>query len=134
MARSVRAETFSDDGLIRGYHALAGGFDELVEHSGAIKAHWEPLLHELAELTPATRLLRMEQLNARVRETGIAHDLFADPASAAQPWRVDLVPLIVPPRSGGLLQRASSNGEAVRGHPGGSLWPAAVAGNGCDTS
>jgi uncharacterized circularly permuted ATP-grasp superfamily protein/uncharacterized alpha-E superfamily protein len=106
MARSVRAETLSDDGLIRGYHALAGGFDELVERSGAVKAHWESLLHELAELTPATRLLRMEQLNARVRETGIAHDLFADPASAAQPWRVDLVPLIVPPEEWRLLQRA----------------------------
>ena len=37
----------------------------------------------------------MEQLNARVRETGIAYDLFSDPASATQPWRVDLVPLII---------------------------------------
>ena len=33
---------------------------------------------------------------ARVRETGIGHDLFADPSSTAQPWRVDLIPLVVP--------------------------------------
>src|SRR2546423_10530789 len=106
MASSARAETFSDDGLTNGYQALAGGFDELIERSGTVKAHWEPLLQEIAALTPAARSLRTEQLNARVRETGIAHDLFADPASAVQPWRIDLVPLIVAPEEWHLLERA----------------------------
>jgi len=106
MARSARAETFSDDGLIQGYQALAGGFDELVGPTGTIKPHWEPLLAELAALSPATRSLRTEQLNARVRETGIAHDLFADPTSTAQPWRIDLVPLIVAPAEWRQLERA----------------------------
>src|SRR5581483_5165588 len=106
MAGSARAETFANGDLTRGYEALAGGFDELVERSGAVKPHWEPLLDALAALDPATRSLRMEQLNARVRETGIAHDLFADPASVAQPWRVDLVPLIVAPEEWHRLERA----------------------------
>src|SRR5262249_23460920 len=97
MASSARAETFSDQGLIRDYHALVRGFDEMVDSTRAMKPHWEPLLNELAGLAPATRSLRMEQLNARVRETGIAHDLFADPSNTAQPWRVDLLPLIVSP-------------------------------------
>src|SRR4029450_3128283 len=61
---------------------------------GAIKAQWLPFLEELSALDPATRLARMENLNTRVRETGIAYDLFSDPASTVQPWRVDLVPLI----------------------------------------
>ena len=48
----------------------------------------------------------MEQLNARVRETGIAYDLFSDPASTAQPWRVDLVPLILGAEEWRELERA----------------------------
>ena len=46
-----------------------------------------------------------------MRETGIAYDLFSDPASTVQPWRVDLVPLIFSPEEWrelerGLIQRA----------------------------
>jgi uncharacterized circularly permuted ATP-grasp superfamily protein/uncharacterized alpha-E superfamily protein len=106
MAGSARAEISADQGLIRGYCALARGFDEMIDRSGVIRRHWEPLLHGLAGLTPATRALRMEQLNARVRETGIAHDLFADPSSTAQPWRVDLIPLVVAPEEWRWLERA----------------------------
>ncbi|HET6926649.1 MAG TPA: circularly permuted type 2 ATP-grasp protein, partial [Hyphomicrobiaceae bacterium] len=106
MAGSARAEISADQGLIRGYCALARGFDEMIDRSGVTRRHWEPLLHGLAGLAPATRALRMEQLNARVRETGIAHDLFADPSSTAQPWRVDLIPLVVAPEEWRWLERA----------------------------
>jgi uncharacterized circularly permuted ATP-grasp superfamily protein/uncharacterized alpha-E superfamily protein len=106
MAGSARAEISADQGLIRGYCALARGFDEMIDRSGVTRRHWEPLLHGLAGLTPATRALRMEQLNARVRETGIAHDLFADPSSTTQPWRVDLIPLVVAPEEWRWLERA----------------------------
>ena len=106
MVGSARAETYGSSDLTRGYLAPAGGFDEIVEGSGNIKPHWQPLLQALSTLDPATRTLRMEQLNARVRETGIAHDLFADPASPTQPWRVDLVPLIIAPAEWRALERA----------------------------
>jgi uncharacterized circularly permuted ATP-grasp superfamily protein/uncharacterized alpha-E superfamily protein len=92
--------------LTKGYHAAVEGFDELMTRAGAIKPHWFPFLEACASLDPATRLLRMEQLNTRVRETGIAYDLFADPASTAQPWRVDFVPLVIPPDEWRLLERA----------------------------
>ena len=106
MARSARAETLSEGGLTQGYRALAGGFDELIDATGSLRPHWEPLLEELAALSPATRSLRTEQLNARVRETGITHDPFADPTSTAQPWRIDLVPLVVAPGEWRQLERA----------------------------
>ena len=50
--------------------------------------------------------MRLEQVNAKVRETGIAHDLFADPGSLAQPWRIDLVPLMIPADEWRWLERA----------------------------
>src|SRR5262245_7442474 len=106
MAGSARADIWSDQGLIRGYPALAHGFDEMIDASGAVRGPWEPLLQALAGLAPATRSLRMEQLNARVRETGIAHDVFADPSSTTQPWRVDLFPLMVAPQEWRWLERA----------------------------
>ena len=104
-------QSFADGGLTRGYRAASGGFDELVDSSGALKPHWQPLLQALEALDPATRALRMEQLNARVRETGIAHDLFSDPASTTQPWRVDLVPLIISRRG---MARARARADPAR--------------------
>lgn len=106
MSRSAHAAEFSSGGLTRGYQAAAGGFDEFVDSSGVPRPHWEPFLQALGELDPTTLLLRMEQLNSRVRETGIAYDLFSDPASAIQPWRVDLVPLIIGAEEWQGLERA----------------------------
>ena len=106
MSRSANAAEFPSGGLTRGYQAAPGGFDEFVDGSGALRPHWEPLLGALGELDPATLFLRMEQLNSRVRETGIAYDLFSDPARATQPWRVDLVPLILGAEEWHGLERA----------------------------
>jgi uncharacterized circularly permuted ATP-grasp superfamily protein/uncharacterized alpha-E superfamily protein len=108
---SSQAQVLSNGDLTAGYRSAVSGFDELMTPSGVIKAQWLPFLEELSALDPATRLARMENLNTRVRETGIAYDLFSDPASIAQPWRVDLVPLLIPPDEWrelerGLIQRA----------------------------
>lgn len=106
MSRSAHAADLANSDLTRGYAAASGLYDELVDGSGALRTHWGPLLQALGALDPATRSLRMEQLNARVRETGIAYDLFSDPASATQPWRVDLVPLMIPAEEWRQLERA----------------------------
>jgi uncharacterized circularly permuted ATP-grasp superfamily protein/uncharacterized alpha-E superfamily protein len=105
MSRSAHA-TEPPFGLTAQYPSAPESFDELVDGSGAVKPHWAPLLRELEALAPETRALRMEQINAKVRETGIAHDLFADPGSLAQPWRIDLVPLIIPGEEWRWLERA----------------------------
>ena len=99
------AQAISTGGLATGYHA-EGGFDELTDAAGSVRPHWNDFLRAITALDPSTRSLRMEQLNARVRETGIAHDIYADPASTSQPWRVDLVPLIVAPEEWRRLERA----------------------------
>ena len=102
MQRSFRAAD-----LTRGYQAASGGFDELVDSLGRpAAALGTAAAGARGDSTPATRALRMEQLNARVRETGIAYDLFSDPASTTQPWRVDLVPLIT--RRRGVARRSSA--------------------------
>jgi uncharacterized circularly permuted ATP-grasp superfamily protein/uncharacterized alpha-E superfamily protein len=106
MGRSAPAHALSASDLMRGYAAQASGFDELIDGSGAVRPHWQPFLQALEAIDPAMRHVRMEQLNARVRETGIAHDLFSDPSRVVQPWRVDMVPLLIAPGEWQALERA----------------------------
>ena len=63
---------------------------------GSVGPHWLPFLEGLEALTHEQRLGRIDRINMLVREAGIAHDLFADPSVTVQPWRLDLVPLIIP--------------------------------------
>ena len=84
-----------DRGLLAGYARLRnGGYDELVDAAGEVRPHWQTFLSALAELPAAEQAQRAERLNRRVREMGIAHDIFADPNSPGKRWEVDFVPLI----------------------------------------
>jgi uncharacterized circularly permuted ATP-grasp superfamily protein/uncharacterized alpha-E superfamily protein len=71
-----------------------GGYDELMDETGAVRPHWVKFLESLAELPPTEQTHRAERLIRRVREMGIAHDIFADPTQPGKRWEVDLVPLI----------------------------------------
>ncbi len=86
-------ESVASGSVASGY-ATAGAFDELIAADGNVAPHWETVLAGLDALSHQQRLERIERINARVRETGIAHDLFADPSRNLQPWRLDLVPLV----------------------------------------
>lgn len=92
-------------------YTVPGPIDELLDIDGRIRPHWRPVLAGLDALTHAQRQDRVARINARVRETGIAHDLFADPSRNHQPWRLDLMPLVFPPGTwaeieAGVIQRA----------------------------
>ena len=103
---SALAETLAKHDLTSGYAPDGGRFDEFASTSGTSQAHWRSLFQAINALDTETRSRRMEQLNTRVRETGIAHDLFSDPSTTAQPWRIDLVPLLIPPAEWRVLERA----------------------------
>lgn len=99
------------DGSLFDDYTSHGVFDELIGPDGAMAAHWHPFFQAFDALDEDDRQRRMRQINDRVRETGIAHDLFADPGANAQPWRLDLVPLVFSPQAWaeierGVIQRA----------------------------
>lgn len=77
-------------------YTTTGAFDELMGVDGRVTPHWKSLLARLGALTHEQRLSRIDRINHRVREVGIAHDVFADPSRNVQPWRLDLIPLIFP--------------------------------------
>jgi len=106
MTTSLQPRTPGTADLAAGYRPETGGYDELMGATGAVQAHWQALLAALNALTPEARQDRFERLNMRVRETGIAHDLFADPNDASPPWRVDFMPLILPAAEWRVLEAA----------------------------
>ena len=91
--------------LASGYTS-AGPFDELMAGGHVAAAHWSPLLASLEAYSHEQRLERIERINMRVRETGIAHDLFADPSRNVQPWRLDLMPVLLPPAEWARIETA----------------------------
>lgn len=94
------------DEAVAGYPRVAGCFDEMMDADGAVRSHWLPFVSALGALPLSARIERLDRLNMRVRETGIAHDLFADPTTTAQPWRIDLVPLLLPSSEWRFLEQA----------------------------
>jgi uncharacterized circularly permuted ATP-grasp superfamily protein/uncharacterized alpha-E superfamily protein len=110
MPAAAVSKSAAPSSLVAGYKP-SETFDELVSVDGTLGQHWKPILAGLEALTHQQRLERIERINTRVRETGIAHDLFADPSRTLQPWRLDLVPLVLPSAvwstiEAGILQRA----------------------------
>jgi uncharacterized circularly permuted ATP-grasp superfamily protein/uncharacterized alpha-E superfamily protein len=100
----------AEDLLLPYARLRSGGFDELLDDTGAVRPHWRKFIAALGELSPDERAHRADRLNRRVREMGIAHDIFADPTEAGKRWDVDLVPLIFSnaewrPLEAALLQR-----------------------------
>ena len=90
---------------------LRGGYDELLDQYGAIRPQWHTFLSELGALPELERQSRALRLDRRVRETGIAHDIFADPNRVSQRWQLDLAPIILSSTEWqflerGLIQRA----------------------------
>ncbi len=82
--------------LVSTYRDAGGaGYDELLDASGQPRAHWRALLDGLGSLSDAERSARAVRLDRRVRDTGIAYDIFSDPNKPNQRWQLDLAPLMI---------------------------------------
>ena len=81
--------------MVGGRSTLADGYDELMDAQGVVRQHWHAVLLELNALPEHDRTSRALRLDRRVRETGIAHDIFADPNKVTQRWQLDLAPVII---------------------------------------
>jgi len=83
------------DRLIAGYEASAAEtWDEMMDARGRVRPHWRPFLDGLAAMSDAERHGRAARLDRRVRDTGIAYDIFADPRRSQQRWTLDLAPIV----------------------------------------
>jgi uncharacterized circularly permuted ATP-grasp superfamily protein/uncharacterized alpha-E superfamily protein len=82
--------------LVRAYRNAGGdGYDELLDADGDPRSHWRALLEGLGELTGTERAQRAMRVDRRVRDTGIAYDIFSDPRRPSQRWQLDLAPIMI---------------------------------------
>jgi hypothetical protein len=97
--------------LLAGYRPLPGIFDEMVNHDGRVRAHWQPLLAMLAALGSKEIGRRFAAADRHVHDSGVFYRVYDDAAGAERPWPLSHMPLLIDPSEwqalkGGLIQRA----------------------------
>jgi uncharacterized circularly permuted ATP-grasp superfamily protein/uncharacterized alpha-E superfamily protein len=75
------------------------------------RPHWARLMESLQSIGPAELTYRWAQAEQRIRENGITYNMYGDPLGAHRPWKIDLVPLLIPHEEwsyieAGIIQRA----------------------------
>ncbi|MGL4395210.1 MAG: circularly permuted type 2 ATP-grasp protein [Hyphomicrobium sp.] len=73
----------------------SGAFDEMLSPNGDVRVHWRALIDGIGAMSDAERMVRALRMDRRVRETGIAYDIFSDPNAPSQRWQLDLAPIII---------------------------------------
>jgi uncharacterized circularly permuted ATP-grasp superfamily protein/uncharacterized alpha-E superfamily protein len=97
--------------LIAGYRPLDGVFDEMMDGTGRVRAHWQPFLAMLAALGGDEINRRFAAADRYLRDSGVFYRVYEDAAGIERPWPLSHVPLIIEPGEwrqleAGLIQRA----------------------------
>ncbi len=96
MTLEAPASSESACGLLQDHPERAvAAYDERVDAFGNPRPHWQALdacLHALGE---AELRRRAERITLRVRETGIAYDIFSHPSRPTQRWQLDVTPIVI---------------------------------------
>lgn len=97
--------------LLDRYPLTTGTYHELLDDSGAVRAHWRRLFDQLQRSTPAQLAQRQALLARQIQENGVTYNVYADPKGADRPWELDLLPHVIDAQewkqlSAGIAQRA----------------------------
>ena len=88
-----------------------GAYEESSIDGITPRPHWAGLMESLQSIGPAELAFRWTQAEQRIREHGITYNMYGDPLGAQRPWKIDLVPLLIPEAEwrfiqDGIIQRA----------------------------
>ena len=86
-------------------------YDELSADGVTPRSHWKHLMESLRAIGPEELERRWGRAERRIRENGITYNIYSDPLGANRPWRIDIVPLLIPADEwryieAGIIQRA----------------------------
>ena len=89
----------------------AGAYDEMSADGVTPRLHWAHLMESLQAIGPEGLGRRWSRAERRIRENGITYNIYSDPLGANRPWRIDVVPLLIPADEwryieAGIIQRA----------------------------
>jgi uncharacterized circularly permuted ATP-grasp superfamily protein/uncharacterized alpha-E superfamily protein len=83
------------DARLETYLSDTRRYDELLDSSGAVRAHWRPLIDALAS-NGADAVRRGVELARRlIVENGVTYNVYADPQGRDRPWVLDPLPILL---------------------------------------
>jgi uncharacterized circularly permuted ATP-grasp superfamily protein/uncharacterized alpha-E superfamily protein len=95
MTNQAPAATASGMTMLLAYpHTAHGGYHEAIDANGHLRPHWRKLFAAFQELSRDDLGKRALRLDRRVRDTGIAYDIFSHPNQPTQEWQLDLSPIV----------------------------------------
>lgn len=95
MSNTASLQALRDHGLIARYPVPGPNrYDEMIDADGRVRPHWQTIIARLGALSESECHARAQRMDRRVRETGIAYDIFADPSKTSQRWQLDLAPVV----------------------------------------
>src|SRR6202522_4400584 len=86
-------------------------YDELSSDGVTPRPHWARIMKSLRAIGPEELGRRWERAERRIRENGITYNIYSDPLGANRPWKIDIVPFMIPAEEwrfleAGIVQRA----------------------------
>src|SRR5579863_1304802 len=88
-----------------------GAYDELSADGVNPRPHWAHLIESFRSIGSAELGRRWNRAERRIRENGITYNIYGDPLGATRPWKIDVVPFLIPADEwrfieAGIIQRA----------------------------
>ncbi len=88
-----------------------GAYDELSSDGVTPRLHWAHLIESFRAIGPEELGRRWGRAERRIRENGITYNIYSDPLGANRPWKIDVVPFLIPADEwrfieAGIIQRA----------------------------
>lgn len=86
-------------------------FDELSADGVTPRNHWSSFIQSLTDIGAGELEKRLARAERRIRENGVTYNVYGDPLGVSRPWKIDLVPLLIPADEWrvlekGIIQRA----------------------------
>ena len=86
-------------------------YDELSADGVTPRPHWARIMKSFRAIGPEELGRRWERAERRIRENGITYNIYSDPLGANRPWKIDIVPFLIPAEEwrfleAGIVQRA----------------------------
>jgi uncharacterized circularly permuted ATP-grasp superfamily protein/uncharacterized alpha-E superfamily protein len=83
------------DARLEAYLSDTRRYDELLDSSGNVRAHWRPLIDALASEGADAVRHGVELARRLIVENGVTYNVYADPQGRDRPWVLDPLPILI---------------------------------------
>lgn len=81
--------------FVSGYRPVAGAYDEIMDDSRALRAHWHLFVTLLDDLGPEELTRRWQHASRIIHENGVTYNVYGDARGMDRPWNLDTIPLLI---------------------------------------